>query len=137
MDCGSFCIRFHSKIKGQKFITCTSKKIYGKNAVTEAIVIQTTNNNYGLVLRLLGMIPDEIGPHYVIRPKTLKKQLNNGGWDQLLRRQQGSVNNQRIIVLMNIDSTFFDIKVNFQPTVANLQSIKIRKFFNTRTSSSY
>jgi len=103
----------HSKIKGLKVITCTSKGIYGTNAVTDAIVIRTTNNNYGLALRLLGMISDEIGPHHVIRPKILKKPLNSGGWDQLLRRQQGSVNYQRIVVLMNIDSKFFDIKINF------------------------
>ena len=129
----------HSKIKGPKFITCTSKKIYGgKNAVTEVIVIRTTHNNYGLVLRLLSMIPNEIGPHYVIRPKILKKQLNTGGWDRLIQQQQRIVNNQRIMVLMNIDSTFFDIKVNFQRTVANLQSITIGKFFShNRTSSSY
>jgi len=61
----------YSKIKGSKVITCTSKRIYGIHAVTDAITVQTTNNNYGRALRLLGPIPDKIGSHYVIRPKTL------------------------------------------------------------------
>ena len=121
----------YSSIKGPKFIICTSKKMYGTNAVTEAIVIRTTNNNYGLALRLLGMISNKIEPHYVIRPKTLKKQLNNGGWDQLLRRHQGNGNNQSIMDLRKIDNKFFDIKINFQPLVENSQSITIRKFLTT------
>ena len=69
----------YSRIKGSKFIICKSKKIYGTNAVTEAIVIRTTNHNYGTALHLLGMIPNKIGTHYVIRPKSLKKKLDNGG----------------------------------------------------------
>jgi len=41
------------------------------------------------------------------------------------------VNNQRIMVLMNIDSKFFDIKINFQPMVEDSQSITISKFPTT------
>ena len=33
--------------------------------------------------------------------------------------------------LRNIDRKFFDIKINFQPLVENLQSITIRKFLTT------
>ena len=80
----SSAVATHSRMKGPKFIISTSKKIYGTNAVTEAIVIRTTDNYYGPALQLLGMISNKIGPHYVIHPKTLKKQLDNGGWDQLL-----------------------------------------------------
>ena len=47
----------YDKIKGEDFIQCTPKRIYGTNVVGEGIVIQTTNNNYGLVVRLLKMIP--------------------------------------------------------------------------------
>ena len=43
-------------IKGDKFIRCTSKRIYGAKVVGEGIVIQTTNNNYGPVVRLLETI---------------------------------------------------------------------------------
>ena len=37
----------YAKLKGTKFITCTSKRVHGIKAVNEAIAIQTTNNNYG------------------------------------------------------------------------------------------
>ena len=62
-----------TRVKGSKFSICTLMKKYGTNTVTEAIVIRTTNNNYGPVLRLLGMISNNISPYYVVRPKSLKR----------------------------------------------------------------
>ena len=56
----------YAKLKGTKFITCTSKRVHGIKAVTEAIAIRTTNNNYGRLLQLLGRIPEKIGSQYVI-----------------------------------------------------------------------
>ena len=45
------------KIKGEQFIYCRPGKIYRNNAVTgEGLLIFTTNNNFGCVLRLLGML---------------------------------------------------------------------------------
>ena len=74
------------------------------------------------------MIPNKIGTHYAIRPKSLEKKLDNGGWDKLLRRHQGNVNNHRIMDLRNIDSKLFATKVNFQPMRENSQSLTIGKF---------
>ena len=45
------------KIKGENFIQCTSERIYGTKVIGEGISIQTTNNNYGLVVWLLKMLP--------------------------------------------------------------------------------
>ena len=120
-----------TRVKGPKFIQCTSKKIYRTNAVVEATVIRTTNNDFGPVLRLLGMISYNISPHYVIRPKSLEKALENGGWDKLIRRYQVAVNKQRNIDIMNTDDKFFDTEVNFQLMVKNLKSITIKKFPTT------
>ena len=50
-----------AKIKGEPFIFCKSNKIYEKKAVT-------TNNNYGIVMRLIGMLPPNlISPCYQLR----------------------------------------------------------------------
>ena len=46
-----------AKIKGEQFIFCKSNKIYGNKAVGEGIQMLTTNNNYGIVMRLIGMLP--------------------------------------------------------------------------------
>ena len=123
--------KIYAKLKGTKFITCTLKRIYGIKAVTEAIAIRTTNNNYGQVLRLLSLIPEKIGSQYLIRSKNLKKMLNKGGYDKLLRRQTEIVNNQGIMVLMNVDSEFFDIELNFTPLIEGSKTITISKFLTT------
>ena len=36
----------YSKIKGENFIQCTSKRIYGSKVIGEGISILTRNNNY-------------------------------------------------------------------------------------------
>ena len=57
----------YAKLKGTKFISCTLKRVHGIKAVTKAITIRNTANNYGRLLRLLGWIPEKIGSQYVIR----------------------------------------------------------------------
>ena len=42
-----------------------------------------------------------------------EKLLNKGGYDKLLRQQTESVDNQGILILMNVDSEFFDIELNY------------------------
>ena len=44
-------------IKGEKFIRCSSKKIYKPKKIEAGIKIKTTNNNYKPILNLLDMIP--------------------------------------------------------------------------------
>ena len=77
------------------------------------------------------MIPEKIGSQYLIRLKNLKKMLNEGGYDKLLRRQTENVNNQGIMVLMNVDSEFFDIELNFTPLIEGSKTITISKFLTT------
>ena len=51
-----------AKIKGKQFIFCKSGKIYGNKAVGEGIQILTTNNNYGFIMRLIGIHPPNLIP---------------------------------------------------------------------------
>ena len=46
----------------------------------------------------------------------------------MIRRQTESVNNQGIMVLMNVDSEFFDIELNFHPLIKGSQTITISNF---------
>ena len=70
----STAVVLHSKIKGEKFIQCTSKRIYGSKVIGEGIAILTTNNNYGLVVRLLKMLSlNLISQYYVVRSKMKRK----------------------------------------------------------------
>ena len=59
------------KIKSDQFIFCRSNRIYyGFTAVGETIQMLTTNNNYGLVMQLIGMLsPNSISPYYQLRSK--------------------------------------------------------------------
>ena len=53
------------KIKDEQFIFCRSNKIYEITAVGEGIQRLTTNNNYGTVMQLIGMLPpNSIFPYY-------------------------------------------------------------------------
>ena len=64
-------------IKGEKFIFCRSNRLYGKTAIGEGLSILTTNNNYGIIMRLNGMLPpNAISHYYQIRSKMIKKQMN-------------------------------------------------------------
>ena len=82
-------------IKGNnKFIGYTSKRIYGSKVIGEGIVVQTTNNNYRPVLKLLKMIPTkEISNCYIVRSKQMKKALDPETYNKLILRSQGEVNN--------------------------------------------
>ena len=65
------------KIKDKNFIQCTSKRIYGTKAIGEGISIQTTNNNFGLVVQLLKMIPpNSTSQYYIVRSKMMRKAMN-------------------------------------------------------------
>ena len=71
--------------------------------IEEGISIQTTNNNYGLVVRLLEMLsPNLISQYYVVRSKLMKKAMNPESCDKLILRHQGEVNKQGHIALMNV-----------------------------------
>ena len=48
------------KIKGEKCISCTSKRLYGKKAIGEGISILTTNNNNRIIMQLMGMLPPNL-----------------------------------------------------------------------------
>ena len=66
------------KIKGENFIQHTSKQIYRTKGIGEGIAIQTTNNNYGLLVRLFEMLPpNSISQYYVVRSKLVKKAMNS------------------------------------------------------------
>ena len=61
-------------IKGESFMRCSSKQIYGTKVIGEGIKIQTTNNNYRPVLKLLDMLPaDAISKCYIVHSKEMKK----------------------------------------------------------------
>ena len=58
----------YDKIKDENLIQCTLKRIYRAKVVGEEIVIQTTNNNCGPVVRLLEMMPlNAIFQYYLVR----------------------------------------------------------------------
>ena len=46
-----------AKIKGKQLIFCRLNTIYGFKVVKEGIQMLTTNNNYGIVMQLIGMLP--------------------------------------------------------------------------------
>ena len=117
------------KIKGEKFISCTSKQLYGKQAIEEGISILTTNNNYGIIMRLIGMLPpNSISHYYQVISKMIKKAMNPYLYDELILRHQDEVNKQRHIVLMNIGVDLFETQVNFTKHIPTSMSTSIRKF---------
>ena len=119
----------YSKIKGEKFIQCTSKRIYQSKVTREGIAILTTNNNYGPVVRLLKMLPqNSILQYYVVRSKMMKKAMNPESYDKLILRHQGEVNKQGYIVPMNVGVDFYEIQVNFVKNTPNSMTLSIRKF---------
>ena len=63
------------KIKGEKCIFCRLNRLYGKTAIGERISILTTNNNnYGIIMQRIGMLPQNaISHYYQIRSKMIKK----------------------------------------------------------------
>ena len=102
------------KIKGKEFIFCKSNKLYRFTAIGEGIQMLTTNNNYGIVMRLIGMLPPNLISHYYqIRSKMIKRQMKPDLYDKLILRHQDEVNKQGQIVLTNIDADLFETQVNF------------------------
>ena len=118
------------KIKGENFIKRTSKRLYRTKAIGEGISIQTTNNNYGLIVRLLEMLPPNlISQYYIVRPKMMKKAMNPDLYDKLILRHQDKVNKQGHIVLKNIGVDLLETQVNFAKHTPNSSvPISIRKF---------
>ena len=73
------------KIKGENFIQCISKRLYGTKATGEGILIQTTKSNYGIVMRLIEMLPlDSISHYYIVRSNMMKKVTNPDLYDKLI-----------------------------------------------------
>ena len=97
--------------------------------IRKGIVIQTTNNNYGPVLKLLKMIPVKaISNYYVVRSKEMKRALDPEMYDKLILRSQGKVNNQRQIVHMNIGVGFYETHVNIAMNIKNSKAILLQQF---------
>ena len=116
----STAVALFSKIKGKNFIQRTSKRIYGTKVIGEGISIQTTNNNYGLVVRLFEMLPpNSISQFYIVRSKMMKKAMNPNSYNKLILRHQEEVNKQGNIVLMNVGVDLFETQVNFAKHTPN------------------
>ena len=82
-----------AKIKGKKFIFCRSGEIYGNKAVGEGIQTLTTNNTYGYVMQLIGMLPlNSIPPYYQIISKIIKREMNQEFYDRIIYEHQEAVN---------------------------------------------
>ena len=80
-------------IKGNNLIWCVSKKIFGTTVVRETTVIQTTNNNYKTILKLLEMIPaTALSKYYSVISKVMKQALKPKTNDKLITRHRGIVN---------------------------------------------
>ena len=103
------------KIKGRQFIHCRPGKIFRNNDVTgEGILIYTTNNNYGCILQLLGMLrPNSISPYYQIITKSIKRDMDKVFYDGLIHLHQDEVNKQPYIEITNAHTDLFDTFVNF------------------------
>ena len=72
-------------IKGENFIWCVSKKIYGKKVVGNGIAIQITINNYKPVYKLIKMLPSSaISTYYIIRFKAMKLALKPETYNKLI-----------------------------------------------------
>ena len=99
----------------KQFIQCRPGITLGHNKVKgEGINIFTTGNNYGPVLHLLGMLPENcISPYYQIIPKTVKRDMKKELYDRLIQLNQDEVNNQRFIDITSVNSDLFDSQVNF------------------------
>ena len=72
--------------------------------------------------------PNAISQYYIVRSKIMKKALNPKTYDKLILRDQGEVNKQGNIVLMNIGVGFYETQLNFTKNTMNSKSISIRKF---------
>ena len=116
------------QIKGENFIHCTSKRLYGTKAIGEGISIQTISNNYGIIMQLIGMLsPNLISNYYTVKSKIIKKAMNPDLYETLILRHQDEVNKQGHIVLMNIGADLFETQVNFAKHTPNSVPISIRK----------
>ena len=117
------------KIKCKKYISCTSKRLYGKKAIGEGISILKTNNNYGIIMRLIGMLPPNLISHYYqVISKMIRKAMNPDFYGKLILRHQDEVNKQGYIVLMNIGADLFETQMNFTKHIPTSVSISIKKF---------
>ena len=118
-----------AKIKGKQFIFCRSNKIYGFKAIGEGIQMLTTNNNYGIVMQLIGMLPpNSISPYYQLRPKKIKREMKPELYDRMIHLHQEVVNKQEYIELTSVDVDLFEAQVNFVQNNPKSVPITIRKF---------
>ena len=79
--------------------------------IGEGISIQTTNNTYGLVVRLPEILPpNSFSQYYIIRSNMMKKVMNPDSYDELILQHQEEVNKQGLIVLMNVSVFFLKYK---------------------------
>ena len=72
--------------------------------------------------------PNSILDYYIVRSKMMNKALDPETYDKLILQNQGDVNNQGHIVLMNIGVVFYETYVNFAKNTKNSKSILIRQF---------
>ena len=118
------------KIKGKKFISCTSNQLYGKKAIEEGISILTTNNNYGITMQPIGMLPpNSISHYYQVISKMIKKAMHPDLYNKLILQHQDKMNKQGHIVLINIRADHFETQVNFIKHILTSVSTTIRIFF--------
>ena len=89
----------------------------------------TTNNNFGCVMRLIGMLqPNSISPYYQIISRTIKREMKPELYDRLIYVHQEAVNQQGYIELTNVDIDLFDTLVNFHHKHPQSVSLTVGKF---------
>ena len=94
--------------------------------IREGIVIQMSNNNYKPALKLLRMIPaTAVSTYYSVISKEMEQPLDFETYDKLITRNQGVLNEQRHIVLMNIGAGFFETPVNVAMKIPDSNAIPI------------
>ena len=117
------------KIKGEQFIFCRSNKIYGFTAVGEGIQMLTTNNNYGIVMQLIGILPpNSISSYYQLRSKMIKKEMKPELYDKMIHLHQDEVNKQGYIELTNANIDLFHTRLNFLSDNPTSVPITVKKF---------
>ena len=89
----------------------------------------TTNNNFGCVLQLLGMLqPTSISPNYQTISEIIKREIKPELYDRLVYVHQEAVNHQGYIELTNVDVDLFDTLVNFHPKNPQPVPLTVKKF---------